>query len=152
MATLNKVRVAADMFVEAHERYMRGSGDIDYVVSIMLSGAVVGIISPLLKEQGRHSFHALLARISKHMAEPGEGTAHEGMFRAVYNGLKHAGDNRRDVAPSDDLTIVADLKVEAAHMLDAAKHDFGQVEVISEIRGALPVEFVRLLEAGGSYA
>jgi hypothetical protein len=113
---------------------------------------VVGIVSPLLKEQGGHTFHSLLTRISNAIAEPGEDLSHEGMFRTIYNGLKHAGNKRIAIAASDDLTITADLKAEAAHMLDAAKQDFRQIKLILKIRDDMPPEFVRLLETEGSYA
>jgi hypothetical protein len=63
MAALNKIQLASEMFVEAHARYTSARRDIDYVTSILLSGAVVGIVSPLLKEQGGHTMHELLTRI-----------------------------------------------------------------------------------------
>jgi hypothetical protein len=64
MATLDKIRVASEMFVEAHTRYITASRDIDYITSILLSGAVIGIIGPLLKEQGARTTHELLVRIA----------------------------------------------------------------------------------------
>jgi hypothetical protein len=91
MATLNKVRLASEMFVEAHTRYATASRDIDYISSILLSGAVIGIIGPLLKEQGGRTTHELLARFANAISEPGDDPARDGMFRAVYNSLKHAG-------------------------------------------------------------
>jgi len=52
MMTLNKICIASEMFVEAHRLYTEAKADIDYITSILLAGAVLGIISPLLKEQG----------------------------------------------------------------------------------------------------
>ena len=150
--TLNKVQVASHMFVEAHERYMAATRDIDYVISIVLSGAVVGIVSPLLTEQGGHTTHSILARIGNLIAQPGAPLTHEGVFRATYNAFKHAGDERRKIAPSTDLEIQTDLKDEAAHMLDAAKQDFRQIQVLPEIRHSLSQQFVGLLESDDSYA
>ena len=140
------------MFVEAHERYMKATRDIDYVVSIVLSGAVVGIVSPLLKEQGGHTTHSLLARIDSLIAEPRDLPIHEGMFRAIYNAVKHAGNDRQNIAPSTDLEIETDLRAEAAHMLDAAKQDFRQIEVLPELSDSLSRKFVGLLESEMSYA
>jgi len=152
MATFNKIQVAAEMFLEAHQRYTTASRDIDYITSVMLSGAVVGIISPLLTEQGGHSTHSLLARIGNVVAQPGEPPTREGMFREIYNALKHAGDDRRKVAPSKDLEIHADLALEAARMLDAAKQDFRQIQVSHELKKKLAPEFLDLLESENDYA
>lgn len=152
MATFNKIQVAAEMFLEAHQRYTTASRDIDYITSVMLSGAVVGIISPLLTEQGGHSTHSLLARIGNVVAQPGEPPTRDGMFREIYNALKHAGDDRRQVVPSADLEIHADLALEAARMLDAAKQDFRQIQVSYELKKKLAPEFLDLLESENDYA
>lgn len=154
MATFNKIQVAAEMFLEAHQRYTTASRDIDYITSVMLSGAVVGIISPLLTEQGGHSTHSLLARIGNVVAQPGEPSTREGMFREIYNALKHAGDDKRSkkITPSADLEIHADLALEAACMLDAAKQDFRQIQVSHELKKKLAPEFLDLLESENDYA
>ncbi len=150
--TLNKIEVASQMFLEAHDRFRSATREIDYVISIVLSGAVVGIVSPILKEQGGHTAHSLLARISNVIAEPGEPPTHEGVFRATYNAFKHAGDERRNVAPSADLEISTNLKLEAAHMLDAAKADFRPITVKHDVRERLSQRFIELLEAENDYA
>jgi hypothetical protein len=153
MNTLNKVEVASQLFVEAHDRYTSAAAtDIDYIVSIVLCGAVVGVVSPLLKEQGGHTAHSLLARIGNLIAAPGEPPTHEGVFRATYNAFKHAGNDRRNIAPSTDLEITTDLKREAAHMLYAAKDDFQQIKVDFVVRERLSPRFISLLESGDSYA
>ena len=65
MARFNKIVLASQMFVEAHERFDKASREIDYVTSLMLAGAVCGIVSPLLKEQGKGTFRVLLASLFK---------------------------------------------------------------------------------------
>jgi len=152
MATLNKIAVASEMFIEAHRRFRAASRDIDYIASIMMSGSVIGIVGPLLTEQGGHTSHEILARISTYLDCPGSPRTKEGVFRAVYNGLKHSGDIVGTRAPSDDLLLEADLAREAAHMLDAAKDDFRQIEVTSETRAALSQEFLQLMESDEGYA
>jgi len=147
----NKLVLAAEMFVEAHERFTRARGDIDYVASLMLSGAVVGIVAPLLNEQGGRSMHQLLAALSQAVAEPGDG-AHEGLFRTAYNGLKHAGDRRKGVAASQDLMLRADLRFEAAKMLEAAREDFRKVLIEPEVHSKLTPQFVELVTSGAEYA
>lgn len=151
MATLNKIRVASEMFVEAHTRYATASRDIDYITSILLSGAVIGIIGPLLKEQGGRTTHELLARIAN-ASEPGDDPAREGMFRAVYNSLKHTGNERPKVLASDDLEIHTNLPLEAGRMLDAAKDDFRNVEVSAEVKQSLSTEFIQLIASDDTYA
>jgi hypothetical protein len=152
MATLNKITVASEMFMEAHRRFKTASGDIDYIVSIMMSGSVIGIVGPLLTEQGGHTSHSILARISTHLAGPGAPKTKEGMFRFLYNGLKHAGDKRRSILASSDLKIEAYLPAEAGHMLADAKADFRQIKVTPGTRRTLSNEFLKLLESDESYA
>jgi hypothetical protein len=150
--THNKLVLAADMFVEAHNRFVAASRAVDYVSSLMLAGAVEGIVAPLLIEQGGRSSHQLLAALSDIVREPGEPPTREGVFRTVYNGLKHAGDRRRDVAPSADLDLVADLRAEAAEMLEAAREDFRKVVVSSDVRVKLAPQFIGLLASTDDYA
>jgi hypothetical protein len=152
LGTHNKIRVASKMFTEAHNRYVNAKGDIDYIASILLSGAVMGIVSPLLREQGGHTSHELLAKIAKLTAEQGESPAREGLFRAIYNGLKHAGDDRQGIAASEDLELDVDLPREAAHMLDDAKADFKAIAVARELRAQIPQEFFALVLSDDDYA
>lgn len=151
MATLNKITVASEMFMEARVRFLKASCDIDYVVSIMMSGSVIGMVGPLLTEQGGYTSHSILVRISNRIGSPGSPPSKEGMFRAVYNGLKHAGDRVRKVDPSSDLFIEADLKHEAAHLLDDAQSDFRQIKITQETRQWLSPEFLKVLELNESY-
>jgi hypothetical protein len=151
VAAYNKVVLASEMFVEAHEKFTAAARDVDYVVSLMLSGAVVGVIAPLLNEQGKPSMHQLLARLSN-IAEPDGEPAHAGLFRAVYNGLKHAGNPRKRVAASADLSLNADFRLEAAELLEAPREDFTKILVTSEVRAQLSPRFVTLLAPSVDYA
>jgi hypothetical protein len=148
----NKILLASEMFTEAHERFLRAGGDSDYVASLLLSGAVVGVVAPLLKEQGTRSMHQLLAALSDIVTEPSDESAHEGMFRAVYNGIKHAGNRNKGVAASQDLMIHADLRVEAAEMLEAAREDFRKVLVDADVQSSLSPKFLAILGSGVDYA
>lgn len=151
MKTMNKIQIASAMFIEAHDRYTNAKEEIDYVVSILLSGGVVGIVGPLLKEQSGHTTHELLARISNAIAEPGDSPAHEGMFREIYNSLKHAGNKQKNIPASNDLEFRTDLKKEAAYMLHAAKDDFRNVSASDEVRYSLSEKFAELLESENDY-
>jgi hypothetical protein len=152
MATHNKITLASEMFVEAHRRFKSANRDIDYVVSIVMSGSVMGIVSPLLSEQGGHAVHSILARISTKMDGKGAPPTKEGVFRLIYNGLKHAGDKLRSVPPSSDLLLETQLAREAAHMLDDAKADFRQIKISPDVRATLSTEFLGILESDESYA
>lgn len=138
------------MFEESVEKYDSAAGDIDYVTSILLSGAVVGIVAPLLEEQGGHPYHNLLARIGN-ATNDGE-KKHPGMYREIYNSLKHTGHKRNKVEPSDDLEFYADLKSEAEWMLDAAKSDFREVKMSFEVRKTLSKSFLDLLDSDRMFA
>jgi len=140
------------MLLESEHHFAVATRDIDYVASILLSGAVIGIVGPLLNEQGGRTMHQLLAKISDVVAEPEDDHAHEGMFRAVYNALKHAGNDRYKWKPSDDLEIHTDLRTEAAYMLDAAVENFQKIKIAPNIRAALSEEFVAFLTAYEGYA
>jgi len=151
MPTLRKLPLAASMLMEAHERYTSPRSETDLLTSIVLSGAVLGIISPLLKEQGGSTYHAQLSKLAK-LLEPGEPEVRETLFQTVYNGLKHAGFEHRKLKASDDLEITADLRLEAGRMLDAASHDFREILVPANDHELLPPGFVIFLAQHLDYA
>jgi len=72
MRVYHKLQLASEMFAEAHRQYSEAEREVDYVNSILLSGAVIGIIGPLLKEQGGQPTHNLLAKMDKLLADPGD--------------------------------------------------------------------------------
>ena len=152
MKAHNKIVVASQLFERAHEMFESAETDTDYVCSLLIAGAVVGIIAPILKEQGGHPMHDLLTDIANATAEPDDTKYHAGLFRAAYNSLKHAGNNREGIKPSEDLEFEADIKREAAHMLDVAKADFIKIQFSTEVRNLCSQSFIELLESGREYA
>ena len=140
------------MFTESHVLFENAKTDMNYVSSILLSGAVVGIIAPLLEEQGGHPMHEILARISNVMVSEGEEKMHQGIFRETYNAFKHAGNKRKEIKPSEDLEVETNLKLEAGRMLDVAKSDFKEITVSNEIRKKISSEFIQLLDSEHEYA
>jgi hypothetical protein len=153
MAKYNKVVVASLMFAEAHKRFVNAKEDMDYINSILLSGSVIGIIAPFLKEQGGRTSHELSAKLCNLLVEDGEKCDfHEGIFRETYNSFKHAGNRKKKVKASDDLIIETNLKLEAAHLLDDAKDDFNAITVKEDIIRELSDEFLTLLESVDGYA
>ena len=151
MSKYNKIVLASKMFIEAHNKFDSAKAEMDYVSSILLSGAVVGIVALLLEEQGGHPMHEILARISNVMVSEGYEKAHQGIFRETYNAFKHAGNKRKKIKPTEDLEIETDIKLEAGRMLDVAKSDFKQIEFSYNIRSQISNEFIQLLESNREY-
>ncbi len=69
MKTHNKIVIASQLFERAHEIFESAESEADFASSLLLAGAVVGIIAPFLAEQGGHPTHDLLARIANATAE-----------------------------------------------------------------------------------
>jgi hypothetical protein len=144
MTSYNKIVIASQLFQRAHEQFEMAKTDIDYGSSLLLSGAVVGIIAPVLSEIGSRPMHDILADIANVISDSDSQKYHSGLFRAAYNSLKHAGNERRKVAPSDDLEFETDLRLEAAHMLDVAKSDFKELRNLVIVREQCSKEFIEL--------
>ncbi len=152
MKKYNKIVIASEMFERAHDLFISAKSEMDYASSLLLAGAVVGIIAPLLAEQGGHPTHDLLASIGNAISDRGHEKQHAGLYRATYNSLKHAGNNRRGIKASEDLEFVTDIRLEAAHMLDAAKSDYKEIKVSDEVRQQLTQTFIAILESEHEYA
>lgn len=153
MEQYNKIVVASLMFTEAHQRYINAKQDMDYIISILLTGSVIGIIAPLLKEQGRRTSHQSSVDICELLTVDGEkNPIHEVNFRETYNSLKHARNDRKKVKAHDDLIIKTDLRLEAAYLLDDAKEDFCSIIFSADVRSKISDEFLTLLESTDCYA
>lgn len=152
MKRYNKIIVASMMFEESVRIFNAAQSDIDYISSIMLSGAVVGTIAPLLEEQGGHPMHEILSRIGNVMSSVGEEKQHPGIYRQTYNSLKHSGNKARKIKASEDLEFESDLRLEAVRMLDVAKSDFREVVVPEHVRAKIAPSFLLLLESNREFA
>lgn len=152
MKKYNKIVFASEMFERAHNQFISAKSEIDYASSLLLSGAVVGIIAPLLAEQGGHPTHDLLARIGTAISGPDDQKQHAGLYRVAYNSLKHAGNDKKKLKASEDLEFEADIRLEAARMLDAAKADFKEITVAHLVREQCSRTFLELLESEHEYA
>jgi hypothetical protein len=149
MAQYSKILLASQMFEKAHSEFVNAESDMDFINSILLSGAVVGMISPLMEEQGGCSTHRFLTRIGNARSSEKK---HIGMYRHIYNSLKHSGDSRNKVLASEDLSFEADLKYEAGKMLYCAKSDFNDVLIPNEQINLLSEQFKCLLSSECDYA
>jgi hypothetical protein len=149
MSQYSKIVLASQMFEKAHSEYMSAKTDMDYVNSILLSGAVVGIISPLMEEQGGYCTHRFLTKIGNSRSADKK---HIGMYRQIYNSLKHTGNSNDKLLPSSDLIFDADLKYEASKMIYCAKSDFNDVLIPKEQLVLLSEDFKSLLSSEYDYA
>ena len=147
MSEYNKIIVASSMLLEASTIFDGASSEMDFITSILLSGAVIGIIAPLLSELGGYPTHEILARIADTLDDNNEERHHPGMFRTVYNALKHAGNKRKTLKASDDLEFEANLAQEAEKMLYVAKSDFSNIysHIHPRVKKQLPTSFTELI-------
>jgi hypothetical protein len=152
MKKYNKIVIASEMFERAHDQFVSAQSEMDYASSLLLAGAIVGIIAPLLAEQGGHPTHDLLVRIGNVISEHDGENHHVGLYRTAYNSLKHAGNDRKKFKPSEDLEFETDIRLEAARMLDAAKADFKEITVTGKVHQQFSQSFIELLGTEREYA
>src|SRR5262245_12482567 len=81
MDTYNKLVVGSELGVEAHHKFVGAKSDIDYISALLLSGAVVGIVHPLIAERGGKSSHDVLARVANLLSKPGEAKRTAGFYQ-----------------------------------------------------------------------
>ena len=92
MTEHNKIPLAGEMLVQAVNSYSHAPRDIDYVTSILLAGAVIGIIAPLLKELDIKSSQVALAELSVKLNNSPSSPDHgKKIGRAIGNNRSGAG-------------------------------------------------------------
>lgn len=164
MKNYNKLILASKLLVESAKIYKLAVLDVDYAKSILLAGAVNGILEPLVREnkkipsQKQFAISAVEFRDrmqkDKNNNEP-KGGIKEFIFlsKFTYNSLKHAGTskhngNKEVIKAADDLNFKADLKEEAYWVIDHAITDFIQVYYLQiEINTQFSEEFIQLLRS-----
>lgn len=153
----NKIQLAGGLLVEAVRTYRSGAGNIDFAKSILLAGAVIGVVAPCLEEQDEKSSHIQLAEVAAkckgidliHLT-PKEKREEFGrsivFYRLAYNSLKHAGGRRKKA--SDDLFFEADLKKEAYFLIGSAIDDYNKIALPQGVINAdLSNELLDLLQS-----
>ena len=136
MRTHDKIQLAGEMLLTAAQDYKNAKVDMDYVKCILLAGAVINVAYPLVEQFGGKTKAMESAELATRIMEIRQGSkfgkqrrreqlsrflAHDNY---VYNSLKHAGDRKRTLLPSDDIQFDADLKVEAEHKILQARDEF----------------------------
>ncbi|MGH8491875.1 MAG: hypothetical protein ACRERR_02035 [Moraxellaceae bacterium] len=135
---LSKLKVAADMIVASHTEYCNAKCDMNYIKSILLSGAAIGILHPYLVEKGcipsQSEFTNLLNSYNKMsglaVVKESESIA---FSRLVYNSLKHAGNPKKRIKATDDLEFIADLRGEAYQLLTDSVGDISKALSLGDI-------------------
>jgi hypothetical protein len=139
----DKILLAGELLVDAAETYQFAKKDTDYAKSILISGAVIGIVAPWLDELNIKSSHLQPAEITSkikgvNLAEMTEEAKRKELgktinfYRLTYNLLKHAG-NGKKVKASDDLTFKSDLKEEAYYLISSAIDDYKRLPLSQKI-------------------
>lgn len=139
----DKRLIAADMLEEAINKFKMAKNDLDYIQSILLAGASIGITNPLLSESQKKTAHEKSAenvirireyRLDRELSRKERQDVFSGAMRfnkQAYNSLKHAGKGKQ-LAASDDLEIETDFAVEAEELLWAAIEDFKSLPISTE--------------------
>ncbi|MDI1349695.1 hypothetical protein [Aquabacterium sp.] len=133
----NKISLAGELLVEAIKIYRHGETNIDFSKSILLAGAVIGIVAPYLEELGIKPTQIRLAELAtslrnidleqlKQTERKKEIAKSIKLYRMTYNSLKHAGESKK-APPSQDLTFEANLKEEAYYLIGHAIDDFKKI-------------------------
>lgn len=158
METHNKLYLAGDLLVEAASIYKLGNSNIEFAKSILLAGAVIGIVSPYLEEQKIKSSHVELSELSAQLRKIDLSQLNEcerrkemgrsiNFYRMTYNSLKHTG-KKDKVKPSQDLILEANLKEEASYLIEHAISDFKKIPFTqSQINNILPDKLLTLLQS-----
>lgn len=153
-----KIELAAQMIVEAAKECRSGGGDMAFVKSILLAGAVNNILSPYLAELGIDCLYTELSKFATKLdgadfdslgkeEQTREIGKRMGFYTATYNSLKHAGKKYgKSRLPSADLELVTDLEEEANNLIDAALVDFRKLPLTgSQAHEKFSSEFLDLL-------
>lgn len=158
METHNKILLAGELLVDAAKNYRSGVENIDFAKSILLAGAVIGIVAPCLEDIGVKSTHRRLAELSAQLKgidlnplppqqrkkEIGKSIA---FYRLSYNSLKHAGKGS-EIKASDDLLFKANLKEEAYDLINAAIDDYNKLTLSQRtINNELSDDLLTLLQS-----
>ncbi|SFN28404.1 hypothetical protein SAMN05660284_01072 [Formivibrio citricus] len=158
METHDKILLAGELLVDAAKTYRAGETNIDFAKSILLAGAVIGIVAPWLEELGGKPSQTQLAGMAANLKgvpltnlplneqqkEIGKSIA---FYRLTYNSLKHAGRGEK-TKPSDDRFFEANLKEEAYYLIGNAIDDYNKLPLSRQtINTKLSDDLLTLLQS-----
>ncbi|CAH9054388.1 hypothetical protein PSEHALCIP103_01025 [Pseudoalteromonas haloplanktis] len=157
---MDKRVIAAELIYEAVEEYKNAQSDIGYIKSILLSGAAIYLVGPLIEDAGKTSElskekHAQTSvRFSKYFSSR-ELTEDEIKDikkrsrienRRVYNSLKHTGNRFENLSAISDLEIDVDFKAEAEELIWDIIDDYNNMDFPDY--HSLPRRIIELLNFG----
>lgn len=170
---MDKREIAANMLLRAVKSYVQAENDFDYIQSILLAGASLGITEELLKEDRTRSTNhksadSVIAMKEANFRMEGNKLVVEKSVRSisdserksiiqqskyaerkVYNSLKHAGNKWTNTLGYEDLNIEANFKEEFEEILFAAIDDFNAVTFDENFEyHELSEEIISLLNCG----
>jgi hypothetical protein len=156
--THDKILLAGELLVEAAKTYRSGEKNVDFAKSILLAGAVIGIISPCLEENKieftqlwRAKIFTKISTLKEKKSNPASSNEQKQkikealrFYRLVYNALKHTGHG--NTPPSADLYFKANLKEEALYLINTAIDDYNKLPISqTKINTQLPDDLLDLL-------
>jgi hypothetical protein len=170
---MDKREIAANLILRSIKSYVQAEMDMDYIQSILLAGASLGLTEPLLKESKTKSASDKAAEtviaikeanfkwegnrlvVEKSVRVLGRKKRDEIIKRVriadreVYNSLKHTGKHWDNTSASNDLKIEADFQETAENIIFDAIDDFNSLKFDDSFQyHSLPSEIIYLLNCG----
>lgn len=149
---MDKREIAANMILKSVQSFIEAENDFDYIQSILLAGASLGLTEPLLKQKetqsaSEKSADIIIAMREAHIYWKGNKLIVDESVRSlcrterekirtdvrrtdleVYNSLKHTGKPWNQTPAFDDLNINADFRTTAEALIFDAIDDFNALE------------------------
>lgn len=120
----NKIDLAKEMLIEARKIYDSATNQMDHIKTILLSGAVLGIIVPLLKEKDIETSHDFKVDMLNYIFNTNE---HSGAFKMTYNSLKHTGNRPKGINAWHDLKFEGHISSNSKYLLKDAEKDMDKL-------------------------
>ncbi|MCD9498284.1 MULTISPECIES: hypothetical protein [Photobacterium] len=149
---MDKREIAANMILKSIQSFIEAENDFDYIQSILLAGASLGLTEPLLKQKGTQtasekSADTIIAMREAHIYWEGNKLIVDKSVRSlcrkdrdkirtdvrrtdleIYNSLKHTGKFWDNTLAFDDLNIDTDFRATAEAVIFDAIDDFNTLE------------------------
>ncbi len=170
---MDKREIAANMILKSVESFIGAKTDFDYIQSILLAGASLGLTEPLLKQRdtktaSEKSAETIIAMREANIYWEGNKLIVDKSVRTlsrrereevrkevrrfdleIYNSLKHTGKFWDNTAPFDDLEINTDFRATAEAIIFDAIDDFNALEFDDNFEyHSLPANIRILLNCG----
>lgn len=154
MKEYNKIYLCEEMLVQSVNFYENSKKDTDYIPSILIAGAVLEIITPLLIELNIETKDNSLFKVYKilNTSENKKNEKKEYFYftKLIYNSLKHAG-HGKNLPASNDLKMKANLKEEAEILISKAVNEYNRIpeEYISQhyINNTMSAKTLKVLQS-----